>query len=67
MNCERELLANITSTQLIDLMCEQSTEILRMLKVWFLNILLKYLNIILRTYYSYYIIYTSFLKFIFNI
>lgn len=33
MNCERELLADITPDQVIDLMCEKSTEMLRMLKV----------------------------------
>lgn len=33
MNCERELLANITPDQVIDSMCEKSTEMSRMLKV----------------------------------
>jgi hypothetical protein len=33
MNYERELLASIRLAQVIDLICEQSTEMLRMLKV----------------------------------
>lgn len=33
MNCERELLVNITPDQVIDSMCEYSTEMSRMLKV----------------------------------